>query len=175
MDHIEKQFRKQEKKKNSSIRRWWRNNGFKILRVIFFYVWIPTLVHEKIKETRYKNLKYTDATTKKYLDKVLPKLVAHYEEDQNNILFHNTRDFGGINFYWDLCSSWMKGKFKKETQYFTKFSKQVQEFIIQEYNIPGYEKMVLNNWAAWNSAKEKFDWFYTPYDVDYAKGVAFYK
>lgn len=175
MNNIEKQFQKQEKKKNSSIRKWWNKNAYKIARVIFFYIWIPILVCEKVKDSKYKNLKYSDDTTKKYLDKVMPKLVSHYEENPNLLLFHNTSDFGGIRFYWDLCSSWMQKNFKKETQYFSKFHWLVQKYIIEEYQIDGYEKMILDNWTDWSKAKEKFDWYGVPYNVDYAKGVLFYK
>lgn len=175
MNNIEKQFQKQEKKKNSSIRKWWNKNSYKIARVVFFYIWIPIFVYEKIKDNRYKNLKYSDDITKKYLDKVMPKLVFHYEEDPNLILFHNTNDFGGIRFYWDLCSNWMTRKFKKETKYFSKFYGLVQKYIIEEYQIDGYEKIVLDNWIDWDRAKEKFGWYDTPYNKDYAKGVVFYK
>ena len=175
MNNIEKQFRKQEKKKNSSIRKWWNKNCYKIMRIVLFYIWVPILVYTKIKDTKYKKLKYSDDTTKKYLDKVMPKLVYRCEEDLNLILFHNTQDFGGIRFYWDLCSNWMSKKFKKETQYFAKFNAAVKDYIIQEYHIDGYEKMTLNNWVDWNRAKEKFNWYDTPYNVDYAEGVVFYR
>lgn len=175
MNNIERQFQKQERKRNSSMRKWWSRNGYKVCRVVFFYIWIPVFVYEKIKDAQYKNLKYDNNTTKKYLDKVMPKLVSHYEESPNLILFHNTSDFGGIRFYWDLCSNWMTRKFKKETKYFAKFHGLVQKYIIEEYQIDGYEKMVLDNWIDWDRAKEKFDWYDTPYNKDYAKGVVFYK
>lgn len=175
MNNIERQFQKQERKRNSSMRKWWSKNSYKVCRVVFFYIWIPVFVYEKIKDAKYKNLKYDNNTTKKYLDKVMPKLVSHYEESPNLILFHNTSDFGGIRFYWDLCSNWMTRKFKKETKYFSKFYGLVQKYIIEEYQIDGYEKMVLDNWIDWDRAKEKFDWYDTPYNKDYAKGVVFYK
>jgi hypothetical protein len=175
MNNIEKQFKKQKKKRNSSTRKWWKKNKHKIARVVLFYIWIPILLHEKIKNTRYKNLTYSNDTTQKYLDKVMPKLVYHYEEDPNLILFHDTEDFGGIRFYWDLCSNWMRKTFKKETRYFGKFNKEVKNYIIQEYNIDGYKKMILSNWADWRKAQKLFGWYSTPYNADYANGVVFYK
>ena len=114
MNKIEKQCIKQKKKQNNSVRKWWRKNAHKVARVIFFYIWLPCFIYEKIKDAKYKKLTYNNNLTKKYLDRVLPKLVAHYEEDPNVILFHNCEDFGGIRFYWDLCSNWMKKKFFQE-------------------------------------------------------------
>ena len=175
LNSIEKQFKKNEKKKNSAIRNWWRKNDYKVYRVLLFYVYIPVYFYEKAKKTRYDSMKYSDELTKKYLDKVLPKLVARYEESPNEILFHNTEDFGGIRFYWDLCSNYMRKKFKKETRYFTKFDSKVREYIIDEYTIDGYEKLKLLNWTDWSKAKEKFGWYSTPYNTDYAKGAMFYK
>ena len=175
MNKIQKQFRKKEKWNNSPVRKWWSKNGYIVARVTFFYIWIPIWAYEKIKKTRYKNLKYSDSTTKKYLDKVMPKLVAYYEENPNIILFHDTNDFGGIRFNWDLNSYWMEKKFRKETRYFAKFHCKVEEYIIYDYHIDGYEKMILENWTDWNKAKEKFDWYDTPYNSGYARGVVFYK
>jgi hypothetical protein len=43
------------------------------------------------------------------------------------------------------------------------------------YEIDDYQKMILDNWIAWEKAKEKFGWAGTPCNVDYAKGVVFYK
>jgi hypothetical protein len=175
MNKIEKQFQKKEQKKNNKIRKWWSKNSYKVFRVVFFYIWIPALIHKKLKDSRYKKLEYDDKITKKYLDKVMPKLVPYCLDTPAYILFHNTNDFGGIRFYWDLCSNWMARKFKKETKYFSKFHALVQNYIIEEYQIDGYEKMVLDNWNDWNRASEKFDWGCTPYNKDYAKGVIFYK
>ena len=174
MNSIEKQFYKEEKKKNKVLRKWWRKNDYKIYRILFFYIWIPMCLFKKIKDAAYKSLTFSNESAKKYLDKVLPKLVARYEESPELILLSNASDFGGINFY-DLHSSWMHKKFKKEANYFLKFKTEVKEYIIKLYTIEGYEKMLLDNWMDWRVAKRKFNWYGLPYDIDYAKGAIFYK
>lgn len=175
MNNIEKQFQKQDRKKNNALRKWWRKNDYKVLRVLLFYIWIPCWAYDKIKDARYENLTYSNATTKKYLDKVMPKLVAHYEENPNTILFSDADDFGGITFRDLSFSSFMKKHFKKESKYFSKFNRLIKKYIIEEYQIDGYKKIVLDNWMDWNKAKEKFGWYHTPYNANYVKGIVFYK
>ena len=175
MNSIEKQFKKRDKKRDSALRSWWRKNDFKVARVLLFFIWIPYMIYKNIKDNSYNNLTFDTALTKRYLDRVLPKMAAQYEEDSNLILFHDSDDFGGINFYWNMCSDWMAKNFRKETRYFRKFNREVKAYIVQEYIINGYEKLVLDNWIDWDRAKEKFGWGGTPYNKDYAKGVVFYK
>ena len=37
-----------KKKKTHPIRKWWSKNGYKVLRIIFFPIWIILIIHEKI-------------------------------------------------------------------------------------------------------------------------------
>ena len=177
MNKIEKAFEKNKRKKSSKIRKWWHKNGYIVARILLFYIWIPYTLYDKYKNKKYNNLKYNDETTKKYLDRVLPDLAVYCDEGPNLILISNADDYdyGGIDFLYDFCSSWMRKKHKKEKEYFTKFNYELQDYIIKSYQIKGYNKMCLLNWTDWDKAAEKFGWYDTPWHSDYAKGVVFYK
>ena len=174
MNNIEKTFKKKEKREASKIRKWWQKHGYKVLRVLLFYVWIPCWCHQKLKDKRYKEMSYNDNTTKKYLDKCLPTLVAHCEESSDVFLFHHCEDYGGIHFFWTFNSSWFEKKFKKQSSYFVKFSREVEKYIISNYQVNGYDKIVLDNYKLWSDACDRFDWN-VPYNADNAVGVVFFK
>lgn len=174
MNNIEKTFKKKEKREASKIRKWWQKHGYKVLRVLLFYIWIPCWCHQKLKDKRYKEMSYNDDTTKKYLDKCLPALVAHHEESSDVFIFHDCDDYDGIRFYWSFSASWFRKKFKKQSSYFVKFSREVQNYIINDYQVEGYAKRVLDNWIDWSDVCKRFDWD-KPWNVDHAKGAVFYK
>ena len=159
-----------EKKNKMTLSKWWDKNGYKIMRVILFPIYLIVLLNEKRKDAAYKSLEYTDEKCKRYLDKVMPKMVARHCEDANEILISSCDDMGDIEF-----SDFRRCKNKKAARFFLRFSQKVKEYILEEYVIEGYKKMVLNNWTHWEKAKEKFDWGGTPCNQDYAVGVIFYQ
>jgi hypothetical protein len=162
---------KEKADKKHPIRSWWSKNNYKVLRVIFFPAWIYYILREKYKDKNYASLTYTPELCKKYLDKVLPNMVAHYCEDAKIFLISDSDDMGDIEFY----DFWQYRKQnKKYKKFFVKFEYKIKEYILNEYEIDGYSKMTLLNWTHWDQAKNKFGWSETPYNSDYKKGVVFY-
>ena len=169
---LEEKIRKEaEKKKRMTFRKWWNKNGYKVIRVILWPVWLSYILKEKYKDKSYDALAFSKETCKKYLDKVMPKMVACYNEDHSEILISNADDMGGIQFscFFRNCKN------KKMSKFFRKFDVELRQYILEEYTIDGYEKMVLDNWTLWEKAEKKFGWWGTPYNSDYAKGALFYK
>ena len=177
MNNFEKECAKFERKKNNKLRKWWRHNGYKILRVVLFWLYIPVVCWEKFKDKRYKNLQYDDTTTKKYLDKVLPKLAVHEGMDPTHILIAHIyeSDVQCIRFHLTFGRAWMWKRYKKASRYLTEFSQQVEAYIMNTYQIDGYKKMTFNNFDDWRAAKNMFEWDYVPWDCERANGVLFYK
>ena len=169
---IEKQIAKKQRRENSKLRKWWRNNDYKVWRVLMFWLWIPIVLLYKIKDRQYKAMQYSEETTKKYLDKVLPYLVSYWEEDSSRFLVTTAYDMGGINF---KALMNLPRRYKKQERYFVKFYQEVKAYIVRTYEIEGYEKFPIMTSADWYAAKEKFDWGGVPYSDESVKGVVFYK
>ncbi len=169
---IEKQVAKKQRKENNKLRKWWRKNDYKVWRVLLFWIWIPIVLLNKRDDKQYKAMQYSDETTKKYLDKVLPHLVSYWGEEANCFLVTDAGDFGGIQFR-ALMS--LPTRYRKQERYFVKFYQEVKAFIVRTYQVDGYEKFKILTYSDWQVAKEKFDWGGTPYYDNVAKGVVFYK
>ena len=165
--------------RNNKLFKWWRKNSYKVWRVVLFPVWICVLALDKYKHYRYKSLTFSEEYCKKCIDKILPKFVIHYNEDPQCILISDCDDFGYIMFV-DLCGIHNycyaeKHGCKKEIRFTRKFVEQTRKYIIEKYEINGYNKMVLTNYKEWNEAAKKFDWGGVPYNCDHCVGVVFYQ
>ena len=169
---IEKQVAKKQRKEKSKLRKWWRNNDYKVWRVLLFWIWVPMLVLGKREHRKFKTMRYSEEATQKYLDKVLPYLVSHWREESNCFLFTDAGDFGGIQFR-ALMS--LPRRYRKQERYFIKFYQEVKAFIVRTYQVDGYDKFKILTYSDWQVAEKKFDWGGTPYHDDVAKGVVFYK
>ena len=177
---FEKQLNKRISKnniRNATFFKWWRKNDYKIYCIIFFPIYIIQLIREKYNENSYEKLQFSNEKNKKLIDAELSRLVAidikcNLASEDDEIVICTDRDFG-IDF--SSFGAWYRGKNKKTKSYFLKFSSEIKEFIINEYTIDGYQKMVIDNWIKWDQAKEKFGWERPPYDKDHAIGVIFYK
>ena len=172
MNKIEKQVARRQRRENNKIKKWWQHNSYKVWRVLLFWLWIPIKVFNIKTDKRYKAMQYSNETTKKYLDKVLPYLVAYWREDPNCFLITSAGDMGSIRFR-ALMS--LPRRYRKQERYFTKFYQEVQTYIVRTYEVDGYNKFPILTSGDWYAAKEKFDWGGVPYSDDYAKGVVFYK
>ena len=118
MNKIEKQVNKKKRRENNKFRKWWRKNDYKVWRVLLFWIWIPIKLFCDADDKKYKTMQYSDETTKKYLDKVLPYLVSYWGEEPNCFLITSAGDMGGIRFR-ALMS--LRRRYRKQERYFTKF------------------------------------------------------
>lgn len=118
-------------------------------------------------------MKFSTELCKKYLDKVMPFMVSKYCDDAKEFLISDADDMGEIEFS-DFHGSLISKKYRKIEMYFAKFYDPLKGYILEDYQIKGYQKMVLTNWTHWEQAMKKFNWGGTPYHSDYRKGVVFY-
>ena len=136
---------KEEHDKVRPVRKWWSKNGYKVWRVVLFPAWIHYALKEKSNNKLHDELKFSTDMCKTYLDKVMPIMVAHYCEDASCFLISDSDYMGDISF----SNFRNRAKVnKKYTRFFLKFSKQVREYILNEYQIDGYEKTSIRKWVS---------------------------
>lgn len=160
-------------KKNKSILLWWHRNGHKIMRVILWFVWIPLCLYERHSNIKKKNFIENPIKTKKWIDKVFPKMVAHYCNDEDAILIILGTDpdsYGDFSIN-DFTNKSIVGKQAKK--YFELLTFEQREKMIVDYTIDGYEKMLLSCWQDWSKAEQQFGWD-TNWNKDFCKAVVFY-
>lgn len=171
-EKIDGVIKKREHHKRFS--RWWDNNGYKIMRVVFWFIWIPMFLHEKYINRKRTSFVKNPKKTKKLFDKAFPKLVAAHCSDPNIIViglldygeFYGNDDIFTGYLFSDNCLS------KKVKRYFKALSPERREQLFLEYEIKGYKKIILSQDQDWEKAAKLFDWsigYSEPY-----KAVIFY-
>ena len=173
MKNIGKKIEKEVKKKHSL--KWWHKNKYTVLRVALFPISVPATLYDVFREKKRKKIKqslvFSEELCKKYLDKMIPKLVVRLCEDSEVFLISNSRgEFGDVDFFdFYRCSkNW------KTQMFFGKFNKTVESFICEKYQIDGYSKLILDTQAKWKEAENLFGWD-NLWAESAAKGVVFYK
>ena len=169
---IDAVIKKREQRKRFST--WWNNNSYKVMRVIFWFIWIPMLLHEKYINRQRTSFVENPEKTKKLFDKAFPKLVASHYSDPSVIVvgladygeyYANDDIFTGYLFS-DSCLS------KKAKRYFKALSSERREQLFLDYEIEGYKKIIISQDQDWERAAKFFDWSLS-YSEPY-KAIIFY-
>lgn len=162
-----------KRKKNFGISLWWRRNGYKVMRIILWFVWVPLCFHERYSDIKRKNFIEDPVKTKRRIDKVFPKIVANYCNDENVILIILGTDFDSYGDFSteDFTNKRVVGKRTKK--YFELLTYEQREKMIIDYTIDGYDKKILSCWQDWNDAEKLFGWE-TNWKKNFCKAVVFY-
>ena len=178
---LKKEKQKKEFKQNKLLK-WWRKNNYKVWRVILFPIWIFQLLHKKYKKYKNDSMVFSNKVCKKYLDKMIPIALTNRVSSWESIdcfTISNVGDFSIVTFssLGGLFDNYFRRhRCKKEVSYIYKFYKQVEKYIIDEYQIDGYNKEKMTNYKEWRSVKDKLGWKYIPCCSDDGSiGVVFYK
>lgn len=171
---ISNRFIKKDTLNSNKLLCFYKMNRLKIKRIVFFPLWWYFCLNERYKQHRNSKLEWSIDKTKKYLDKIMPKLAIKYCDDSTYIVISDSNEISGINFH-NFYSSFDDAPIKKSIkQYFYKFRKKLFKYIMEEYEIDGYNKITTTNYAEWKKAQDEFDLNYIPYRSDNLKGVIFY-
>ena len=133
---ITKAMNRQPKK--NTFRKWWNKNGYKVNRVIFFPIWIGSVIAEKIEKYLNNREVWSEERVKAILDYYVPRRAEWSETDKTFYFFDNGYGWsmGCAKKYlkrkdrrwWNVHRGWVGGK--------------IRDYLINEYEIVGFEKEV---------------------------------
>ena len=165
----------QKASKPHSIKNWWKQNGYKVWRVVFFIPYLICLFInfvDKKRRNRDRSKPFDPIYAKKILDKWLPAEFVKVLKYENQVLISTDDDYCDI-YIGAFSSNWIKNK--KQRQYYCENLNDFKDYILNTYEIDGWCRYPITNWMEWDKAKEKFGWESQCWNKDYAKGVVFYK
>ena len=133
------------KEKKHPIRDWWKKNGYKVLRVILFPVWVFALGIDKIQKKLNARQKWSEDRAKEILDYYIPRKADWCEEDKTFYFFDNGMGWS-MSFakkylklkdrrWWDCYRGWVGGK--------------IRTYLIDEYELEGFTKEIGNCAGGW--------------------------
>lgn len=128
------------KKENKidKIRKWWNKNGYKVMRVILFPLWLGIQTKEKIEAHLNSNCEWSDKRANEILNYYIPRKADWNERDKcfyffdNGMGWENTDNKRFIKFrdrrWWGCnCSCW-GGK--------------IRTYLIEKFELEGFKKIV---------------------------------
>lgn len=133
-----------KKENKHTFRKWWSKNGYKVNRVIFFPIWIGTVVAEKIQKKLNARQVWSEERVKAILDYYVPRKAEWCAEDKTFYFFDNGMGWGNLakrylkrkdRRWWNNHRGWVGGK--------------IRDYLINNYEIAGFTKEVGNCADGW--------------------------
>lgn len=132
-------------KKKHSFRKWWNKNGYKVNRVIFFPIWIGTIIANKIKEYLDNREVWSEERAKAILDYYIPRRAEWCETDKTFYFFDN-----GCGWSMSCAKKYLK---RKDRRWWNNHrgwvGGKIRDYLINEYKIVGFDKQVGNCYDGW--------------------------
>ena len=133
-----------KKESKHTFRKWWSKNGYKVNRVIFFPIWIGTVIAEKIQKKLNARQVWSEERVKTILDYYVPRKAEWCAEDKTFYFFDNGMGWGNLakryikrkdRRWWNNHRGWVGGK--------------IRDYLINNYEIAGFTKEVGNCADGW--------------------------
>ena len=127
----------------SKIKKWWRKNAYKILRVVLFPIWIWVWLKEKY-NTWQDNKQHWDAErAKNILNYYIPRR-AHWDAKAKAF------DFFDNGMGWTQCLA--KRNLKRKDYRFWKVNNwTIRQYLIEQFELDGFTKVVGNCSDGWTT------------------------
>ena len=127
-----------EKNKKHPFRKWWNKNGYKVMRVILFPLWIGMVAKDKINEYLASRQKWSDERAKEILNYYIPRRADWCEEDKTFNFYDNGMGWG------NLAKKYLKLKDRRWWNNYNGFwGGEIRLYLIEEFELEGFTKEVI--------------------------------
>ena len=131
--------------KFDEFRKWWRKNGYKIMRVMLFPVWGYVVAKEKI--TAYFNARteWSEERANEILSYYIPRK-AEWDADDQSFYFADN----GMG--WGMKCHQRKIKLKDRrfwNNYNSLWGGRIRTYLIEKFELEGFEKIVGDTYDSW--------------------------
>lgn len=128
---IKKKEKVNKKKSRPTLRKWWNKNGYKVLRVILFPIWIYGIIQEKITKWLDNRQEWNEQRAKEILSYYVPRKSEWDEEENAFYFFDNGYGWG------KLAKKYLK---RKDRRFFEVNNVKLRRYLIDDFELEGFEK-----------------------------------
>jgi hypothetical protein len=127
-------------KEKSRLRKWWNKNGYKVLRVVFFPIWIVGLICEKfINWLNYRN-SWNKERANEIFSYYIPRS-AEWDKENNEFYFFDN------GYGWSIY--YAKRYLKRKDRRFWRVNAgtcgyKMRSYLVNEFELEGFTKEVGN-------------------------------
>lgn len=116
------------------IRDWWRKNGYKVMRVVLFPIWVCAWAHDKIKSKLNARTKWNEERANKILNYYTPRRSEWNAEEKTFYFFDN-----GMGWYLGSAKKYLK---RKDRRFWYLFHHKIRRYLIDSYELEGFKKEI---------------------------------
>ena len=127
-----------------TLRKWWNKNGYKVLRVLLFPIWIYGIIKEKIEKKLNARQVWSTERAKEILNYYVPRKVEWCEEDKSFYFFDNGMGWG------NLAKRYLKRKDRRWWSCHNGcWGGKIRTYLIEEFELDGFTKEIGNCGEGW--------------------------
>ena len=131
--------------KMDGIRKWWSKNGYKVMRVILFPIWIGVILKDKIENYLNSKCKWSDERANEILSYYIPR-VADWDEKTKSFYFADN----GMG--WAMICHRRKLKLRDRRWWDCNrgfWGGAIRTYLIEKFEMEGFEKIVGDTYDQW--------------------------
>ena len=130
--------------KKHPVRKLWNKNGYKVMRVILFPIWIGAIIIEKTNKYLNSRQKWSEERAKEILNYYIPRRADWCAEDKTFYFFDNGMGWGKFakkylkikdRRWWNLHRGWSGGE--------------IRDYLLNEFELEGFTKEIGNCYDGW--------------------------
>lgn len=131
-------------KNKPTFRKWWNKNGYKVLRLLFFPIWIYSIIKEKATKKLNARQVWSTERAKEILNYYIPRRAEWCKEDNAFYFFDNGMGWG------KLAKRYIKRKDRRWWNCHNGvWGGEIRKYLIEEFELDGFVKEIGNCGEGW--------------------------
>ena len=124
--------------KTSKIREWWHKNDYKVYRIIFFPIWIATLLSPKFTKWLNSRQRWSNERANEILNYYVPRFAKWHAEEQEFYFFDN-----GYGWSYSYAKRYLKLKDRRFWKVHNGWcGGDIRDYLIKNFELEGFTKEV---------------------------------
>lgn len=124
-----------QSKKEHKIRKWWSKNGYKVLRVILFPLWIGDILINKYRAWLNSKEEWSEERATEILSYYIPRRSEWDAENKSFYFFDN-----GLGWNIKLAKKYLKLKDRRFWKVHSFWGGEMRSFLMNKFELEGFTK-----------------------------------
>lgn len=131
--------------KMDTIRKWWRKNGCKIMRVVLFPVWACVWTKDKVINYLNSRCEWSDERAQEILSYYVPRM-AEWDAEDKSFYFTDNGMGWGMKYHQRKLKLHDRRWWNRHRGF---WGGEIRTYLIEKFEMEGFEKIVGDTYDSW--------------------------
>lgn len=129
--------KKEPSERVKALKKWWKKNGYKVLRVVLFPLWMYALITEAIEKYLNSRNEWSEIRAAEILNYYIPRFAKWNPEKKTFYFFDNGYgwSYGGAKKYLKL----------KDRRFWYIYGYKMKYYLVDDFQLEGFTKEVIDS------------------------------